>query len=124
MVAWEVDGQVLTREDGAHLQIGVLLGVEEDPEIEVALPKPPHLLGGGEVSDVSLERRLGFVQSCEKTQQSLDREVDRTPDAELRSDGADLPCLGQGMVEGRARSALPLRRPGPRPSASRRDSCA
>ena len=58
VVAWEVHGQVLAREEGGHLQIVVLLGVEEDGQIEVAPPEPFNLFERGQVSDVSLERRL------------------------------------------------------------------
>ncbi len=77
----------------------VLLGIEEDAEIEVAPPEPFDLLGRGQVRHVSLERRLRLVQGSEKTEQLLDREVQRTADAELRPDAARLACFGDGTVK-------------------------
>jgi hypothetical protein len=68
VVAREVHGQVLAREERAHLQVVVVLGVEEDAEVEVAPAEPLNLFGRAQVSHVSLERRLGLVQSREKTE--------------------------------------------------------
>jgi hypothetical protein len=90
---------VLAREDGAHLQIVVFLGVEENAEIEFAPAKALNLFGPGQVSHVSLERRLGLVQGCQKTEQPFDRQVQCTPDAELRPYAPGLAPFGDGAVK-------------------------
>jgi hypothetical protein len=78
----EIRRERLAGEDRLALDVGVLSGVVEDGNIELAAVESAKLLDGAIVQDPCREMRFSQPQSAEKREQPLDWKVWVTPDAQ------------------------------------------